>query len=400
MGLVSRAMRFRADTTTADAWRRALGMGGGGGATKAGVHVSDSVAEAYSAVFGCRRVVSEDVAKLPLKLYQRVPGGKKPATDHPLYYLVHDAPNDFQTSFEWREMQQGGFEFRGNCFSFVNRIGKEVREIIPLNPDTVTPRFLANWRVEYDVKGDKVRTPGEILHVRGYSNDGLNGISVLRAAREAVGLAVAAERHGGRLFTNGARLSMVAQHPDEFSDEAVERIKEGIVAAGTGENLGGVLMLENGVTLNSAPITMTNDDAQFLETRQFQVPEICRYWRIPPHKIADLTRATFSNIEHQALEYVIDSLMPRLVRWEQRMNRTLLLPSERREFFFEFTTDALLRGDTATRYAAHQIAFLNGIKNRNEIRAQENLNPVEGGDEFRVPANTLPALPSLLPLAA
>lgn len=390
MGLVSRLERGPRASISGDLWKRILG--GGGSQSKAGIRVGDDVGMACAAVFACIRVVSEDVAKLPLILYRRTrDGGKERATDHPLYSLLHDRPNDWQTSFEWREMKQGHLELRGGGFSFINRVGNEVRELLPIHPDKVTVRQLSTWDVEYEIQGDskKTRTPREILHLRGMTVDGVNGVSTLKAAREAVGLAVATERHGARFFANGARASGALKHEGTLSDEAAERLKKSTEEALTGENVHRILLLEEG--MDWAQLTMTAEDSQFLETRKFQVSEIARFWRIPPHKIADLERATFSNIEHQALEYVTDSLMPRLARWEQRLNRDLLSDRERGTYFFEFLTDALLRGDTKTRYEAHQIAFLNGFKSRNEIRSQENLNPVEGGDEYRVPLNTAPA---------
>ncbi len=385
MALLSRLERGPQASISGDLWRRILG--GGGASTKAGVRVGDDVGIACAAVFACIRVVSEDVAKLPLILYRRsANGGKERATDHPLYALLHDQPNGWQTSFELREMLQGHLELRGNAFAFVNRVGREVRELIPIHPDRVSVRQGGDWELEYEVRGDRVRTSRDILHLRGWTTDGVNGVSTLKAAREAVGLSVATERHGARLFANGAKPSGILKHGGILSDEAADRLKTSTEAALTGDNAHSILLLEEG--MDWAQTTMTSEDSQFLETRKFQIAEIARFWRIPPHKIADLERATFSNIEHQALEYVTDSLMPRLARWEQRLNRDLLSERERGAYFFEFLTDALLRGDTKTRYEAHQIALLNGIRSRNEVRVQENMNPVDGGDEFRVPLNT------------
>lgn len=388
MSILSRLERRPQNAITGDLWRRILN--GGGMISKAGVRVTDDVGMACAAVFACVRVVSEDVAKLPLILYRRLPnGGKERATDHPLYSLMHDRPNEWQTSFELREMLQGHLELRGNAYAYVNRVGREIRELIPITPDRVTVKQREDWEVEYDIRGDKIRTSREILHLRGLSRDGFTGMSTLEVAREAVGLAVATERHGSRLFANGAHPGGGLKHKKTLSDEAARRLKEDVERATSGENAHRFLLLEE--DMDWVQFGMTSKDSQFLELRKFSVSEIARFWRIPPHKIGDLERATFSNIEHQALEYVTDSLMPRLSRWEQRLNRDLLDDRERGEFFFEFLTDALLRGDTKTRYEAHQIALLNGIKNRNEVRSQENMNPVDGGDEFRVPLNTGPA---------
>lgn len=388
MGILTPAFAPQA-SVSGDTWRRILSSGGS--SSSAGITVNEDVAEACSAVFACVRVVSEDVAKLPLILYQRTQdGGKRKATDHPLYWLLHDSPNGWQTSFEWREMAQRNIELRGNAYSFINRVRGEVRELIPLNPDRVSVRQMERWDLEYRLAGENdPRSARDILHVRGMSRDGITGISTLRAARDAIGAAVATQRYASRFFANGARPGLVVKHPGQLSPVAAKRLKDSIDEATGGTKQFGTLVLEEAAEV--APMQMNSDDAQLLEMRQFQVPEIARFFRIPPHKIQDLMRSTNNNIEHQSLEYVQDTLAARLVRFEQRLSRDLLSERERREFFFEFNVDGLLRGDTLSRYSAHQIAFLNGFKSRNEIRVQENLNPVEGGDEFRVPLNTGPA---------
>lgn len=384
MAILSRFERAPRAAITGDLWRRILSAAGA--SSKAGVLITEDVALACAAVAACVRVTSEDVAKLPLILYRRLAnGGKERATDHPLYSLMHDRPNDWQTSFEFRQMEQGHVEYRGNGFAYINRIGREVRELIPIHPNRVTVKQLANWQLEYDISGDKVRRPKEILHLRGLTTDGVCGISTLSAAREAIGLAVATERHGARLFANGARASGIAKHKGVLTDPAAERLKNHIEEAIGGDNVHRVLLLEEGMEWEQ--LTMTSEDSQFLETRKFQTSEIARFWRIPPHKIGDLERATFSNIEHQALEYVTDSLMPRLTRWEQRLNRDLLTEAEQREFYFEFLTDALLRGDTTSRFNAYRVAIDGGWMNPNEARVKENMDPQPGLDEFRRPLN-------------
>jgi HK97 family phage portal protein len=388
MGLLSRLERGPRASISGDLWKRILS--GGGSASTAGVRVSEEAAAACSAVFSCVRVASEDIAKLPLILYRRLSdGGKERATDHSLYRILHDRPNSWQTSFEFRQLMQVHLEFWGNAYAFINRVRGEVRELIPLHPDRVTVKQRGDWELEYDVRGDRVRSASEILHIPGLSMDSPEGVALRKIAREAIGLAIATERHGARLFANGAKASGALKHPGSLSDEAAKRLKDSVEQAISGENVHRILLLEEG--MDWTQLTMTSEHAQFLETRKFQVSEIARYFRMPPHKIADLERATFSNIEHQALEYVTDSLMPRQVRWEQRIGLQLLDEREREEYFAEFLVDALLRGDTKTRYEAHQIALLNGIKSRNEVRTQENLNPVPGGDEYRVPLNTGPA---------
>jgi HK97 family phage portal protein len=349
------------------------------------MHVTPDSAMACAAVFSCVRVVSEDVAKLPLILYRRTSdGGKERAKDHPLYARLHDTPNSWQTSVEWREMMQGHLELRGNAYALKVMSGRQLLELIPLHPDKVTVRQDERFRLSYDIAGTAY-SADQILHLRGMSSDGFTGMSTITHAREAIGLAQATERHGASLFGNGARPGGVLVHPGKLSPEAAKRLKDQWDATHGGENANSTAVLEEGVSWTQ--LGMTSEDSQFLETRKFQRSEIASFFRIPPHKIGDLERATFSNIEHQALEYVTDSLMPRLVRWEQRLNASLLNPSERGAYFFEFLTEGLLRGDTKARYDAYQSAIASGWMSRNEARIRENMNPEVGLDEFLRPLN-------------
>lgn len=339
------------------------------------------------AVYSCIRIIAEDIAKLPLLLFRRTKNGKERATDHPLYSLLHDAPNDWQTSYEWREMMAGHLELRGNAYCWIVRVGNEIRELIPIHPDHVEVKQDDRYRVTYKVqKHSREVTSRDILHLRGLSSDGFSGMSTLTAAREAVGLAIATERHGARLFANGAKASGIATHQGTLSDPAADRLKKSIEDSISGDNLHRVLLLEEG--LQWTQLSMTSEDSQFIETRKFQLSEIARFWRIPPHKIGDLERATFSNIEHQDIEYGKDSLLPRLTRMEQRYNLGLLAQLERKEFFFGHLMDAQLRGDTKTRYEAYDRAIRAGFMSPNEAREKENWNTVDGLDEYRREANT------------
>lgn len=386
MGLFSRSVQA---SITGDAWRRFLA--GEGRRTAAGIVVGDSAAERYSAAFGCRRIVSEDVAKIPLCLFRKRGLDRERATDHPLYELLHDRPNAWTTSFHFRETGQGQVEFKGNTYARIVKYGKEIRELIPIDPDTVTVGRNGHLP-EYRIAGETHSlAQSEILHVRGYSNDGYVGISTLRAAREAIGLGLVAERHGSQLFGNGARPGLVVEHPSLLDDDAAKRLKEDILSETGGENRGGLLLLEQGTKLAASPITMNSDDAQFLETRKLQVIDVCRFFRVPPSKLQDWTDAKYANVEQQSIDYVNDSLVPRLVRWEAQLTYSLLTAQERQAgFFFAFVTDGLLRADTAARNAAYAIQLQNGIRNPNQVRRLENEPGYEGGDEYRVPANTVP----------
>lgn len=358
-----------------------------------GINVNAETALRFSAVWACVQVLAQDVAKLPLIMYRRTAdGGKERATDHPLYWLLHDQPNGWQTSFEWRQQKQAHVELRGNAYSYVNRYRGEVRELIPLPPADVTVEQDDRHRVTYKVRRQRgnpdVYPASDILHVRGLSTDGLNGLSPVTAAREGIGLGLVAEKHGGRLFANGARPGAVLKHPSTLSEEAAERLKNRVEAATTGDNAFRLLFLEEGVELES--VGLSSEDAEWLASRKFQIEDVARFYRVPLHKIGNLDRATNNNIEHQSLEYVIDSLLSRLNAWEQRLKMTLLTPAERREFYFEFLVDGLLRGDNKSRWEAYRLARLSGAISPNEIRSRENMNPYEGGDGYVRESNTVP----------
>lgn len=393
MGIFGRAFSPRNNTSilTADeAWRRLISMGGG--KSRSGINVTPDEAMKTGAVYACVRVLAEDVAKLPLILHRRIKsGGKERATDHHLYWLLHDEPNGFQTSFECREMMQGHLGLRGNAYAFVNRVGREVREILPIHPDRVKPTLGPDWEPAYDIRmgaGPETTrfSQSEILHLHGLSSDGLVGLSPVAMAREAIGLAGAAERHGALYFGNGGKPGVIITHPPDIEDDHLVKIQGRIEESVSGDNVFRALMLDD--TMKVEQLSLNHADAQFLESRKFQVPEIARFFRMPLHKIQDMSASTNNNIEHQAIEYLTDTLQPWLVRWEQRLSKTLLTKEERRQgLFFEFNADGILRGDTKTRYAANAQAISSGWKSRNEVRVQENMNPVDGLDEFLEPLN-------------
>ena len=357
----------------------------GAAPSKAGQMVTPLTAMQCAAVYACVRVLAESMAQLPLSVYKRrADGGSDEAPDHPLYAVLHDAPNGFQTSFEWREMQMGHVALRGNSYCVISRTVKGVAELLPLHPDRVRVTQLPDWSLRYDVAG--IAAPlkqSDVLHLHGLSSNGVYGLSPIAQARETIGLALAAEDHGARLFGNGASPSGVLEHPGKLSDDARKNLKESWQKAHGGPNRHGTAILEEG--LKWAQLAITNKDAQFLETRQYQRAEIASLFRIPPHLIGDLTRATFSNIEQQSLEFVIHTLMPWVKRWEQRLTRQLLSDVDRRSYFVRFNVGGLLRGDTAGRYAAYKLAIETGWLNRNEVRVLEGLNRVDGLDEYLSP---------------
>lgn len=363
--------------------------------TAAGVSVTPQSALRLSAVYACVRILSESVAQLPLFVYEKQnSGGKARATKHPLYRLLHDAPNDDMTSFEYREMLMVHLCLRGNAYSEIvwNTRG-QVQALYPLHPDRVQVFWKDNERFYriWNANQSSVELPEyKIWHLRGMSEDGITGLSPIALHRQAIGLGLAAEEFGARFFGSGAQLSGVLQHPGELGDEAYERVLRNWNARYGGlSNAHQTVILEEGTTYQ--PISVAPEDAQFLETRQFQVTDIARIFRVPPHMIADLDKATFSNIEHQGIEFVVHTLTPWLRRFEQSLTQRMMTQAEQSRYFIEFLIDGLLRGDTESRYAAYATARQNGWLSANDIRELENMNPVNGGDVYLVPLNMVPA---------
>lgn len=394
MGILTRLFEPQGSATQ-ESLIQTLMNGGAFGGSHSGISVTPESAMKCAAVYACVKVISESVGQLPLILYKRTNKagreGKERATTHRLYPMLHLRPNKGMTSLHFREMLTAHTALRGNAFAYINRVaGGQVYELLPLHPDSVeVKRDEKTWEVSYKVKmrGGETQTfsTENILHVMGMTLNGYAGVTPLTYARETIGLSLATEKHGARLFANGARPSGVLKHPKTLSQPAYERLKGSLATEFSGDNAHMAMLLEEGMEWTT--LTMTSEDAQFLQTRQFQIPEIARFYRMPLHKIQEMTRATFSNIEQQALEFVTDCLMPWLVRWEQTLNTSLLNEKEQQEYYFEFNVDGLLRGDIKSRYEAHSRGILAGFINRNEARAKENLDAVEGLDEFLTPTN-------------
>ncbi len=371
----------------------------GGGKAYSGVTVNEKTALRSTAVYAAVRILAESVASLPLIVYRRLPGGgKERAVDHPLYSVLHDQANEEMSAFTLRETLMGHLATWGNAYSYIEwDRGGRVRGLWPLRPDRTRPeREKTTGRIVYRVAREdgswETLRPEEILHIPGLGFDGLIGYSPIRMAREAVGLALATEEFGARFFGNGANMSGVLEHPGKLSEQAQNNLKKSWE-----EKYGGLgnahrpAILEEGMKYNR--IGIPPEDAQFLETRKFQVTEIARLYRIPPHMLADLERATFSNIEHQSIEFVVHTLRPWLVRWEQAINMRLLGADERRTYFVEHLVDGLLRGDIKSRYEAYAVGRQNGWLSADDIRELENQNPLPDGQGkvYLVPLNMVPA---------
>ena len=355
-----------------------------------GVVVTDDTAMRFAAVHACIRVLSEDIASLPIHLYQRdKEGGKERLRSHPLYELIHDRPNAEMTAFTFKEAMMVNVLLTGNAYAFIefNQAG-QVIALWPLPADNVYPYRSDSGNIRYKC-GQADISASEVLHVPGMSYDGLLGLSPIAYARESIGLGMAAEQFGSKFFKNGTHLGGVITDPGVMGDTQFERAKQQFGAMYKGlQNSHGIPILEKGATYT--PIGIPPEDAQFLETRKFQRTEIAAIYRVPLHLIGDLERATFSNIEHQDLGYLQRTLLPWLVRWEQAMAARLLTSLERKRLVIEFDTANFLRGDTKSRMEAYSIAVNAGIMTPNEARAKENMNPMEGGDEIRLPMNTQP----------
>jgi HK97 family phage portal protein len=370
------------------------------GGTTSGKPVNEHTAMQMTAVYSCVRILAEAVAGLPLHLYKyTASGGKEKALSHPLYFLLHDEPNPEMSSFVFRETLMTHLLLWGNAYAQIIRNGKgEIIALYPLMPNRM--------RVDRDTKGELYYSytrysdeapaingitvtlrPSDVLHIPGLGFDGLVGYSPIAMAKNAIGLAMATEEYGAKFFANGAAPGGVLEHPGTIKDP--QKVKESWNMAYQGSsNAHRVAVLEEGMKYQ--PIGISPEQAQFLETRKFQINEIARIFRVPPHMVGDLEKSSFSNIEQQSLEFVKYTLDPWVIRWEQAISRSLLSPSEKKLYFSKFNVDGLLRGDYASRMNGYATARQNGWMSANDIRELENLDriPAElGGDLYLINGN-------------
>jgi HK97 family phage portal protein len=370
------------------------------GNSTSGKHVTERSSMQMTAVYSCVRVLSEAVAGLPLHLYRYTGNGsKEKAVDHPLYTLLHDEPNPEMTSFVFRETLMTHLLLWGNAYAQIIRNGKgEVVALYPLMPNRMTVNRDQNGTLFYEyltsdddahtLNGSVVKlTPRDVLHIPGLGFDGLVGYSPIAMAKNAIGMAIACEEYGAKFFANGAAPSGVLEHPGILKDPSKIRESWQQTFGGSG-NAHKVAVLEEG--MKYTPISINPQEAQFLETRKFQIDEIARIFRIPPHMIGDLEHSTFSNIEQQSLEFVKYTLDPWVSRWEQSMRKALLSEEEKKLYFFKFNVDGLLRGDYQSRMNGYATARQNGWMSANDIRELENLDRIpeeEGGDLYLINGN-------------
>ena len=363
------------------------------GGTTSGKTVNERTAMQTTGVYACVRILSETLASLPLHTFKHTDRGKEKAREHRLYYLLHDEPNPEMTSFVFRETLMGHLLLWGNAYAQIIRDGwGNVLALYPLLPDKMTVDRTSTGELYYEYQkdtGSVVLRADEVFHIPGLGFDGLVGHSPIAMAKNAIGMAIATEEYGAKFFANGANPGGVLEHPGIVKDPKRVRDSWNAVYQGSA-NAHRIAVLEEGMKFQ--PIGIPPEQAQFIATRKFQLNEIARIFRIPPHMIGDLEKSSFSNIEQQSLEFVKYTLDPWVVRWEQAIQRALFSEDEKRQYFVRFNVDGLLRGDYLSRMNGYSIGVQNGFLSPNCVRELENMNLIpeeEGGNAFMVNGNML-----------
>ena len=368
------------------------------GRTTSGKPVNERTAMQTTAVYACVRILAEAVASLPLHVYEyQDDGGKKLVHDHPLYYLLHDEPNPEMTSFVFRETLMSHLLIWGNAYAQIIRDGAgRVLGLYPLLPDKMEVQRDDKGNIYYVYSRNSDENPmfkeygniklkaEDVFHIPGLGFDGLIGYSPIAMAKNAVGMTLACEEYGASFFANGANPGGVLEHPGVLKDPSKVRESWNSVYRGV-SNAHKIAVLEEGMKYQQ--IGIPPEEAQFLETRKFQINEIARLYRIPPHMVGDLDKSSFSNIEQQSLEFVKYTLDPWVIRWEQSLQRSLLLPGEKGKYFIKLNVDGLLRGDYQSRMNGYAVGRQNGWFSANDIREMENMNPIpdeEGGNLYLI----------------
>ena len=372
------------------------------GSSTSGKQVTERSAMQMTAVYACVRILAEAIAGLPVHLYRYTEnGGKEKAIDHPLYTILHDEPNPEMSSFVFRETLMTHLLLWGNAYAQIIRNGKgEVVALYPLMPNKMTVDRDEHGQLYYSYQrsndeaipesGKVILKPSDVLHIPGLGFDGLVGYSPIAMAKNAIGMAIACEEYGAKFYANGASPGGVLEHPGTIKDP--QKVREAWQSQfGGSQNSGKVAVLEEG--MKYTPISISPNEAQFLETRKFQINEIARIFRVPPHMVGDLEKSSFSNIEQMSLEFVKYTLDPWVIRWEQALTRTLLTPDEKATYFIKYNVEGLLRGDYQSRMNGYATARQNGWMSANDIRELENLDRIpaeEGGDLYLINGNMLP----------
>jgi len=360
----------------------------------AGQYVSPDTATGVAAVHACVQLIAEGQASLPLAPYRQLDDGSKVVDKaHPLYKVLHHKANRIQTAFEFREQFVASCLLTGNGYALKVIDGRgAITDLIPLHPGTVTPEMLTNGRIRYEVRtatGTKFYTQDEILHLRYRSTDGFTGLSPITIARNTVGTALAHQEFEGSFYKNGATISAALKHPHKLTAEQLGNLQTSIKDQYSGSsNAFKVLVLEEGMDFQ--PISMSQQDAQFVESKRLNLEDIARIYKVPPPAIGILHDATYSNITEQSRSLVKHTLRPWMVRIEQAMNAALLSVDGQRTHTIEHNAEGLLRGAIKERYEAYRIAREWGWLSPNEIRTLENMGHIENGDTYRQPMNSEP----------
>jgi len=367
------------------------------GRSSSGTLVNEETALQTAPVYACVRVISETIASLPLHVYEYTDTGTKLLRDHYLFPILHDIPNPEMTSFNFRETLMTHLLLYGNAYAQIVRNGAgRVEALYPLLPNKMDVHrndagelYYTYWRERDDTRPDDktgavVLRRDQVLHIASLSMNALVGMSPISLSRNTVGMCIATEQFGADFFANGATPGGVLEHTGRVRDP--DDLREGwnAIFQGVG-NSNQIAVLEDG--LSYKPISAKPEEAQFLETRKYQLNEIARIFRVPPHMIGDLDKSSFNNIEQQSLEFVKYCISPWVARWEQALYRALVLPSERGKITIKFNLDGLLRGDYVTRINGHRVAINSGFMTANEARRLENMNDIpdeQGGNEFMV----------------
>lgn len=367
-----------------------------------GSMVTPDRAVQHAAVYACVKVIAETIATLPLITYSRAKDGSKSrATELPIYDILNTNPNaDLKMSrVDFLETQIAHLLLRGNAYAQIISNRVDVKKLVPIHPDKMIVKVEKSGKgqankvvYKYKESGQEIEIPSDqILHIKDWCPDGVLGKSRIEQTKDTIGLALAKDSYESLLYAQGTRLSGLLTHPKTLTDETASRIGKSFRESYSGkDNMHKVAILEEGMDFKQ--ISMTNSDAEFVESRKLSVVDICRIFRVPPHVIADLSNSTFSNIEHQSIAFVVHTIRPWIVRIEQAINRDIIPLVDRgknQEIYAEFLIDGLLRGDQKSRYESYKIGLGNGFLSPNDIRALENMNPIEGGERYFIPANNM-----------
>lgn len=359
----------------------------------AGISVTPDNAMRSAAVYACVRVLAETMASLPLQMFRRLgDGSKERANEHALYPVLHRAPNTWQSSSEFRDQMTMYAALRGAAYARITIEPNGRRRLLPLHPDKVRPQLIDGERLVYeywDGAERRILLQGEVLRVPYLVRDGVDAVSPVRLHAETVAQAIVSKNYTNNFLRNGGRPPGYIKMDVPFKDKEnrknfVETLREQI----SGTRQGSTLVLEQG---DYKAIGISNADAQLLDICKMSLLDVCRIYRVPPHMAGDLDRATWSNVEQQSIDFVVHTIGPWLVRWEQALARDLLTDEEQEEYYFEFNVNGLLRGDIKTRYAAYAQGRQWGWLSINDVRDLENMNRIEDGDDYLSPTNMIPA---------